>query len=65
MDDDEPEPEPEPVGPLYRNARIVSQACDAYFAKKGLRCYDLKANQIDPITKQQLNPTRCNPSSTE
>ena len=40
----------------YRNARIVSAACDRYFARKGLKSYDLKGNQINPITKQLLDP---------
>lgn len=36
----------------WRNARIVSAACDRYFAHKGLRCHDLKGNEINPVTKQ-------------
>ncbi len=41
---------------IWKNARIVSAACDRYFARKGLRCHDLKGNQINPITKQLLDP---------
>tara|TARA_R110000822_G_scaffold204828_1_gene341453 strand:+ start:514 stop:714 length:201 start_codon:yes stop_codon:yes gene_type:complete len=40
----------------WRNARIVSAACDRYFARKGLKSYDLKGNQINPVTKQLLDP---------
>jgi len=40
----------------WRNARIVSAACDRYFARKGLKSYDLKGNQINAITKQLLDP---------
>jgi len=40
----------------WKNARIVSAACDRYFARKGLRCYDLKGNQINPMNKQILDP---------
>ena len=36
----------------WRNARIVSAACDRYFARKGLKSYDLKGNQINPMIKQ-------------
>jgi hypothetical protein len=40
----------------WRNAQIVSAACDRYFARKGLKSYDLKGNQINPVTKQLLDP---------
>ena len=40
----------------WRNARIVSAACDRYFARKGLRCHDLKGNEINPVTKQIIDP---------
>lgn len=68
MDDDTEQDESESdesLRKMYRNSKIVSQACDRYFAEKGLRCYDLKGNEINPLTKQQLNKLRCKPTSKD
>jgi hypothetical protein len=65
MDDyeqEEPESD-ESIRKMFRNSQIVSAACDRYFARKGLRCYDLKGNEINPLTKQQLNKPKCKPTS--
>lgn len=62
MDEDEDEELPPN---LKANSRIVSQACDRFFAIKGLRCYDLKGNQINPATKQRINKPKCKPTSKD
>lgn len=49
---------------MFRNSKIVSQACDRYFAAKGMRCLDLNGNEINPITKEQLRKP-CNPTSKD
>ena len=54
----------EEIAPEYRkmlnNSRIVSRACDKYFAAKGIPCYDLKGNEINPTTKRP--PKKCKPT---
>ena len=62
MDEDEDEELPPN---LKANSRIVSQACDRFFAIKGLRCYDLKGNQINPATKQLITKPKCKPTSKD
>lgn len=59
---DEPESD-ESLSKMFRNSQIVSAACDRYFARKGMRCYDLKGNQINPLTKKQIKP--CKPTSKD
>ena len=47
------------ISPKMRsNSSIVSRACDAYFARKGLKRYDLKGNVIDPISKATINKAK-------
>ena len=53
-EDDDPAPD-EIMRKMSRNSSIVSQACDRFFEAKGLRCYDLKGNEIHPLTKQLVN----------
>jgi hypothetical protein len=66
MDEEEEETDrDELIGRMTKNSRIVSQACDRYFAEKGLRCYDLKGNEINPLTKQQIKPNKCKPISMD
>lgn len=60
---DEPESD-ESLRKMFRNSQIVSAACDRYFARKGMRCYDLKGNQINPLTKKQINKP-CKPTSKD
>jgi hypothetical protein len=64
--DEQEEPETdESLRKMFRNSKIVSQACDRYFAKKGLRCYDLKGNEIDPLNKKLMNHKPCKPTSKD
>jgi hypothetical protein len=50
---------------LKRNSRIVSRACDKFFAAKGMRCYDIKGNIINPTTKQPIDKPKCKPTSKD
>jgi hypothetical protein len=61
---DEPERD-ETLRKMYRNSQIVSAACDRYFARKGLRCYDLKGNEINPLNKKLINKKPCKPTSKD
>lgn len=60
---DEPESD-ESLRKMFRNSQIVSAACDRYFARKGMRCYDLKGNRINPLTKKQIKKP-CKPTSKD
>ena len=60
---DEPESD-ESLRKMLRNSQIVSAACDRYFSRKGMRCFDLKGNRIDPVTKKQINKP-CKPTSKD
>jgi hypothetical protein len=65
-DEEEEDPDPDEImRKMSRNCRIVSQACDRFFAAKGLRCYDLKGNEINPVTKQLINQLKCKPTLTD
>lgn len=48
---------------LFSNSKVVARACERFFSNRKMPSYDLKGNQIDPITKQILTPKKCNRSS--
>lgn len=66
MEDEHEDPDLDEIDrKMSKNSRIVSAACNRYFAKKGMRCYDLKGNEINPLTKKLITKKPCKPTSKD
>lgn len=57
MTDDENKPK------LRNNSKLVAAACNHFFARKGICNYDIKGNQVHPLTKQLTTLKKCKHSS--